>query len=308
MLKTTENIIDLIGETPLLRINIPVKKKAATIYAKLETTNPTGSIKDRMVSYMIKKAQDRGELKMGMKIIEVTSGNTGVAFAMISAILGYKFLAVMPETVGPEKRKMMEFFGAKIILTPAKEDMAGAIKKYKELIKKNKNVWLPKQFENPDNIAAHREGLGKEIIKQTKGKIDAFVAGVGTGGTLIGVAQALKKHNSRIKIMAVEPQESAVLSGRKPGFHKIEGIGEGFLPKLVEENREWIDEVITIKSRDAINMSKRLAREYGILVGISAGANVLAAIKVSKRFKNIVTVLPDRGERYLNKKFFNTLN
>ena len=163
MLKTTENIIDLIGETPLLRINIPVKKKAATIYAKLETTNPTGSIKDRMVSYMIKKAQDRGELKMGMKIIEVTSGNTGVAFAMISAILGYKFLAVMPETVGPEKRKMMEFFGAKIILTPAKEDMAGAIKKYKELIKKNKNVWLPKQFENPDNIAAHREGLGKEI-------------------------------------------------------------------------------------------------------------------------------------------------
>lgn len=302
MFKITNNILDLIGETPLLKI--PIKEKRVTIWAKLETTNPTGSIKDRMAWYIVKKAEERGELKPGSKIIEVTSGNTGISFAMIAAIKGYKFIAVMPKSVSVERVKMMKFFGAKIILTPAKEDMFGAIKKYKELIGKNKDAWLPKQFENPDNIAAHREGIGKEIIKQTNGKFDAFVAGVGTGGTLIGVAQALKKINPKIKIIAVEPTESAVLSEGKSGSHLIQGIGEGFVPKLVKENRHWIDDVIRIKGKEAISMSKKLARDCGILVGISSGANVLGAIKVSKKFKNIVTVLPDRGERYLSLENF----
>lgn len=307
MFKISNNILDLIGETPLLKI--PTKRPKGyprvTIWAKLETTNPTGSIKDRMAWYIVKKAEERGELKLGSKIIEVTSGNTGISFAMIAAIKGYKFIAVMPKSVSVERVKMMKFFGAKIILTPAKEDMFGAIKKYKELIRRNKNAWLPKQFENPDNIAAHREGIGKEIIKQTNGKFDAFVAGVGTGGTLIGVAQALKKINPKIKIIAVEPAESAILSGGKSGSHLIQGIGEGFVPKLVKENRHWIDDVIRIKGKEAISMSKKLARDCGILVGISSGANVLAAIKISKKFKNIVTVLPDRGERYLSLENFN---
>ncbi|MBU4204909.1 cysteine synthase A [Patescibacteria group bacterium] len=302
MFKISNNILDLIGKTPLLKI--PTKEKRTTIWAKLETTNPTGSIKDRMAWFIVKKAEEGGELKPGSKIIEVTSGNTGISFAMIAAIKGYKFIAVMPKSVSVERVKMMKFFGAKVILTPAKDDIAGAIKKYKELIKKEKNAWLPRQFENPDNIAAHRKGIGEEIISQTGGKIDAFVAGVGTGGTLIGVAQALKKVNPKIKIIAVEPLESAVLSGGESGSHQIQGIGEGFIPKLVEENRHWIDEVIRIKSKDAISMGKKLARDYGILVGISSGANVLAAIKISKKFKNIVTVLPDRGERYLSLENF----
>ncbi len=287
------DILDLVGNTPLIKVG--------GIYAKLETVNPTGSVKDRMACYMVKRAKERGELKPGDKIIEATSGNTGIAFAMISAIKGYKFIAVMPESMSIERQKMMRAFGAKIILTPAKEDMSGAVRKYKELIKKNKDAWLPRQFENPDNIAAHREGTGKEIIRQTGGKIDAFVAGIGTGGTLIGVAQALKKINKKIKIIAVEPRESAVLSGGRAGLHKIQGIGEGFIPKIVEENMGWIDEVVKIKSQDAINMAKTLAKKYGLLVGISSGANVLAAQKLKKKYKNVVTILPDRGERYLSK-------
>ncbi len=298
MFKINNNILDLVGKTPLLKI--PINGKGTTILAKLETTNPTGSIKDRMAWYIVKKAEERGELKIGSKIIEVTSGNTGIAFAMISAIRGYKFIAVMPESASVERVKMIKLFGAEVALTPAKDDMFGAVKKYEELVKKNKDAWLPKQFENPDNVAAHREGIGKEIIEQTKGKIDVFVTGVGTGGTLIGVAQALKKNNPKIKIIAVEPAESAVLSGGKSGHHQIQGIGEGFIPKILKDNRSLIDGVIRISSKDAISMSKKLARDYGILVGISSGANVLAAVELSKKFKNIVTILPDRGERYLS--------
>jgi len=281
-----------IGDTPLIQIE--------KIHAKLETNNPTGSIKDRMALYMIEKAEKRKQLKPGDRIIEITSGNAGIAFAMIAAIKGYKFTAVMPESVSVEKRRMMKTFGAELVLTSARKDMAGAVKKYKEITRKNTGAWLPKQFENPDNIAAHREGIAREIIEQVSDKIDAFVAGVGTGGTLLGVAQALKKLNPNVKIIGVEPAESAVLSGGKPGPHKIQGIGEGFVPKLVRDNIDLIDEVITVKSNDAINMSKKLARKHGILVGISSGANVLIATKLSKRYKNIVTILPDRGERYLS--------
>ena len=282
----------LIGKTPMIEVD--------GILAKLETTNPTGSVKDRMAWYMVKKAEERGELKQGMKIIEVTSGNTGIAFAMISAVKGYKFTAVMPESMSIERRRMIKAFGAEIILTPAKEDMEGAIRKYNELVSKNPDAWLPKQFENPDNPDAHEKGLVNEIFEQTEGKVDAFVAGIGTGGTLIGVARALKKANPNVKIIGVEPAESAVLSGGKPGLHKIQGIGEGFIPKLVQENLDLIDEVITIRSDDAITMSKKLAKKYGLLVGISSGANILAAKKLKERFEKVVTILPDRGERYLS--------
>lgn len=291
-----KNILDTIGNTPLIKIE--------SVYAKLETTNPSGSIKDRMAWYMVKKAEERGELKAGNRIVEVTSGNTGISFAMISAVKRYKFTAIMSESMSVERKRMMKVFGAEVILTPAKEDMEGAIKKYYEVVRKYPSAWLPKQFENPDNVSAHKEGLGKEIIKQTKWEIDAFVAGVGTGGTLIGVAQALKEINPDAKIIAVEPAESAVLSGRKPGLHKIQGIGEGFIPKFIQDNINLIDEVIIIKSDDAINMHRELARKYGILVGISSSANILATMKVRKKYKNAITVLPDRGERYLSQELF----
>jgi len=285
-------MLDTIGNTPLIRIG--------KIYAKLETTNPTGSIKDRLAWYLVKKAEGRGELRRGDAIIEVTSGNTGISLAMVSAIKGYQFTAVMPASVNGEKRKMMESFGAEIILTPAEKEMAGAVEVYEEIVRRTKKAWLPRQFENPDNINAHREGIGGEIIYQMEGKVDAFVAGVGTGGTLLGVALALKRINPKVKIIAVEPMESAVLSGGNPGRHKISGIGEGFVPQIVKDNRGLIDEVITVKSKDAVAMSKELARKYGILVGISSGANTLVARKIAKKYKNAVTVLPDRGERYLS--------
>lgn len=282
----------LIGKTPLINVS--------GIGVKLETTNPTGSIKDRMIWYMIDKAEERGELEPGMEIIEVTSGNTGIALAMVSAVKGYKFTAIMPESMSIERRKMIKVFGANIILTPAKDDMKGAVEKFKAIISKWENIWSPRQFENNDNIEAHELGIGREIVEQTEGKIDVFVAGVGTGGTLIGVAKAIKKVNPQAKIVAVEPAESAVLSGGSAGQHKIQGIGEGFVSKLLEKNMEFIDEVAVIKSNDAIKAARNLATRFGLLVGISSGANFLAAKQFQERYRNIVTVFPDRGERYLS--------
>jgi cysteine synthase A len=286
------DILKNIGRTPLIKVD--------GIYAKLETTNPTGSVKDRMAWYMVRKAEQRGELKPGGRIIEVTSGNTGIAFAMISAASGYKFTAVMPESMSLERREMMKAFGAEIILTPAKEDMAGAIKRYNQLVKRCPKAWLPRQFENMDNVASHREELGKEIAEQMYGRIDAFVAGIGTGGTLIGVGYVLKKMNPKVRIIGVEPAESAVLSGKKPGIHRIQGIGEGFVPKIVSDNMDLIDEVARVSSDEAIRTMQWLTRKHGLLVGISSGANMFAALKARKKYKNVVTVLPDRGERYLS--------
>lgn len=285
-----KNIKDTVGNTPLIEVD--------GIYAKLETTNPTGSIKDRMVKHLMEVAEKNSELKKGSKIIEVTSGNTGISLAMFSAIKGYHFTAVMPESMSIERRKMMKHFGAEIILTPAKEDMEGAIREYNKLIKANPDAWLPSQFENKENIIAHEIGLGREIEKDMDGKINTFVAGAGTGGTLIGVANHLKKINPNIKIIAVEPEESAVLSGEKAGLHKIQGIGEGFIPKILKENLNLIDSVITINSDDAISAKEELAQKYGILVGTSSGANFLAAQMIKKG--KVVTVFPDRGERYLS--------
>jgi len=285
-------MLDTIGQTPLITIS--------GIHAKLETTNPTGSIKDRMAWYIVRMAEERGELRKGSEIIEITSGNTGIALAMIAALRGYRFTAVMPASMSVERRRMIMAFGARVVLSPAEEDMAGAVRVYRELVAASPDAWLPKQFENPDNIAAHREGIGREIVQQMEGTIDAFVAGTGTGGTLIGVAHALRDANIHAKIIAVEPEESAVLSGKKPGSHLIQGIGEGFIPAILQEHWKNIDEVITVPSQEAVAMSARLAKEHGVLVGISAGANMVAALKMKERYDKVVTVLPDRGERYLS--------
>jgi cysteine synthase A len=275
-----ENILKTIGNTPLVKIG--------KIYAKLETTNPSGSIKDRMAKYLVEKAEERDELRPGYTIIEATSGNTGISLAMISAIKGYKFIAVMPKNISKNKQRMIKLFEGKVVLVPSTTEEV-AIKKVRELAKKYKRVWLPKQFENPDNVEAHKKGLGKEILKEVS-KIDAFVAGIGTGGTLMGVSMALKEKFPKVKIFGVQPVESP---------HKIEGLidKKEAIPKIV--NLELINGIIKIKSKEAIMMAKRLIREHGLLVGISSGANVLAAFKLTEKYKKVVTVLPDRAERYL---------
>ncbi len=286
------NLLATIGNTPMIKIG--------QIYAKLETTNPSGSIKDRMAIHIIEKAEKAKKLKKGQTIIEVTSGSTGIALAMIAAIKGYKFIAIMPGTMSPERIKIMKLFGAKIIVTPAELDIAGAFEEYERVVSKNKAAFFPRQFDNEDNVEENQIFLGHEIIQQMKGKIDAFVAGAGTGGTIIGVGLALKKINPKVRIVVVEPKESAVISGGKPGIHQIYGIGEGFIPNIIQRHRHVIDEVITISSKEAFKRTKELARDHGILVGVSSGANMLAAEKLSKKYKKVVTILPDRGERYLS--------
>jgi len=298
--------METIGNTPIVKLE-KINHTGSNIFVKLDNLNPSGSIKDVMAFWMLKMAEKRGELKEGSRIIEVTTGNTGISFAMLSAIKGYKFTAVMPEHMSIERRQIMKAFDAEIILTPKKEDMLGAINKYNELVKKYPEAWLPKQFENEDNILAHKNITGKEIIKQLGANIDYFVAGAGTGGTLIGAAKALKEVNQKIKIICVEPEESAVLSGGKPDLHEIQGIGEGFIPQILRNNLELIDEVVRIKSKEAIRMAARLAKEEGLLVGISSGANVLAALQIAKKVNQgqiVMTVLPDRGERYLSSGLF----
>ncbi len=285
----------------------------ARIFAKLEFMNPSGSIKDRMVAHMLDMAEERGDIKpsrirgqsaAGGSVVEATSGNTGISFAMACAARGYKFTAVMPDCMSGERIAMMKAYGAKVILTPARLDMTGALKKAMS-ISARAGAWHPNQFSNPDNTEVHRLTTGREIISQMHGKIHAFVAGVGTGGTLMGVAQALKEKGIRARIVAVEPAESAVMTGGKPGRHNIQGIGEGFVPKLVDMG--MIDGIIRIKSSDAEAMAARLAREEGMLCGISSGANLLASMNVARKLgrgKRIVTVFPDRGERYLSAGIF----
>lgn len=294
-------LLQTIGNTPLIEINLG----GTRILAKLEFLNPGGSIKDRMAIFMVEMAEKRGDLKPGMTIIEATTGNTGISFAMIAAVKNYRMIAVMPENMSFERRQLIEAFGAKVILTSAKEGPRGAIKRRNELARQTKQTWIPGQFENFDNVLAY-EKLGREIIKQTKNNIDVFVAGIGTGGTLIGVARILKKKHLKTKIIAVEPVESPILSGGRAGDHGIQGIGEGFIPKIVD--LKLINEVEKVSTTEAKAMAENLALQEGILAGVSSGANVVAALRVAKRLgrsKIVVTVLPDRGERYFSQNVFN---
>lgn len=287
-----KQILGLIGNTPLIRIR-------ENVFAKLEAVNPSGSIKDRMALYMFEMAEKSNEIERGYEIVEATSGNTGISFAMIASVKGYKFTAIMPDTMSSERRQIMQAFGANLIFAPTMED---AVRKLEEFAVKE-NVWLPRQFDNQANVDCHRETTGNEILQQLD-EIGAFVAGVGTGGTLMGVAQALRDKHPNIMIVAVEPAESAVLSGGRAGAHKIQGIGSGFVPSIVDLSE--INKVIKVKSDDAMQMTRHLARENGLFVGISSGANVLASLRIAKKMgnKNVVTVLPDSGNRYLSMGLF----
>ncbi|NNG66885.1 cysteine synthase A [Caldanaerobacter subterraneus] len=304
--KIYEDITQLIGNTPMIRLNKVVPENSAEVIVKLESFNPGGSVKDRIALNMIKKAEEEGRLKPGGTIVEPTSGNTGIGLAMVSAVKGYKLILVMPDTMSIERRNLLLSYGAELVLTPGAEGMKGAIKKAQEILELNPDYIMLDQFKNPANPEIHELTTAKEILKDTNGIVDAFVAGVGTGGTISGVGKVLKQYNKDIKIFAVEPEESPVLSGGKPGPHKIQGIGAGFVPATL--NLDVIDEIIKVKERDAFEMSMKLAKQEGILCGISSGANVFAAIEVANRLgkgKRVVTVLPDTGERYLSMhKFF----
>lgn len=299
--RVAENVVELIGQTPMVRLNRMVDPDSAQIIAKLENFNPGGSVKDRICLSMIEEAEKRGQLKKGFTIIEPTSGNTGIGLAMIAAVCGYKCILTMPETMSLERIYILRSYGAEVVLTPGVDGMNGAIRKAEELLKKIPNSFMPQQFNNPANPEIHRKTTAKEILEVTDGNIDAFVAGVGTGGTITGVGEVLKKNNPKIRIVAVEPKNSAVLSGKPAGPHKIQGIGAGFIPDIL--NRKVIDEIIQVDDNDAFKTAKRLAQEEGLFVGISAGAATWAALIVAKELgkgKTVVTLLPDTGERYFS--------
>ena len=285
----------------MVKLNKIVDKDIAEIYAKLEFFNPGGSVKDRIAFAMIEDAEKKGILKPGATIVEPTSGNTGIGLAMICAVKGYRCIITMPESMSLERVYILKSYGAEVVLTSAIEGMQGAIKKAEEIVKKTKNSFMPQQFENPANPEIHRRTTAKEILEATDGELDAFVAGVGTGGTITGVGEVLKKVNPKVKIVAVEPAGSAVLSGKKPGPHKIQGIGAGFIPKVL--NREIIDEIITVEDEQAFQTAKLLAKEEGLLVGISSGAACFAALKVARNLgkgRRVVVIFPDTGERYFS--------
>ncbi len=298
------NILETIGRTPLVKINKLVSPEDATLLAKLEFFNPAGSVKDRIGLSMIEDAEKNGSLKPGMTMVEPTSGNTGVALAMVAAVKGYKCILTMPETMSLERRALLKFLGAELVLTDGALGMKGAIDKARELSEKE-GYFQPQQFENPANPEIHRETTAKEIIEDLGDlKLDYFVAGVGTGGTITGAGEILKKKYGS-KNIAVEPKDSPVLSGGKPGKHKIQGIGAGFVPKIY--NPQNVDEIICVSNEDAIATSKRLAKEEGILAGISAGANLYAALGVAKKAgkgKLVIVVIPDSAERYLSTDLF----
>lgn len=302
MSRIYNDITEAIGSTPLVRLSKIGKNIDGEILVKLESSNPAGSVKDRIGFSMIKDAEERGVLKSGGTIIEPTSGNTGIALAFIAASRGYKLIITMPDTMSVERRQLLKLFGAEIILTPGEKGMKGAVEKAEELLKNTKDAFMPQQFKNPANPKIHRETTAEEIWRDTDGKVDILVSGVGTGGTLTGISQVIKKRNKDFKVIAVEPVDSPILSGGKPGPHKIQGIGAGFIPDVLD--RSLIDEVFRVKNNEAFLTAQRLAREEGILAGISSGANVYAALQVAKRPENkgkrLVTIVCDTGERYLS--------
>jgi len=303
----SSNITALIGKTPLVQLEHFVDQTAAKLFAKVESFNPGGSVKDRICLSMIDAGEASGKLKPGMTLVEPTSGNTGIGLALVAAVRKYKLILVMPESMSMERASLLSSYGAQLVLTPAWEGMQGAIKEAEAILAQHPDYFMPGQFSNPANPEIHRKTTGPEILSAMEAPIDAFVVGVGTGGTITGVGEILKANNPKTEIIAVEPATCAVLSGGDPGPHKIQGIGAGFIPEIL--NRKIIDRVIPVTDDDAYRTAKRLAREEGLLVGISSGANAWAAKQVAEELgegKTVVTILPDTGERYISiEKYFN---
>jgi cysteine synthase A len=289
----TDNILDLIGNTPLIHL------KKRNIYAKAEFLNPGGSIKDRIALAMIEGAEQKGQLNKRSIITEPTSGNTGIGLALVGRLKGYKVQIVMPENMSEERKKLIRTLGAELILTPAEENIAGAIRYSKEMASVDSNIFIPQQFENPDNPLIHYNTTARELWKQLNAEISCFIAGVGSGGTLQGVGKFLKEQNKKIKVIAVEPKNHSAILGHEPGLHQIQGIGDGFIPQILDVS--LVDDVVEVSDSEAIETTRNLGKNYGLLVGISAGANVCAAMHVASKIKgNVTTVLPDRAERYFS--------
>ncbi|MBD8070995.1 cysteine synthase A [Bacillus sp. PS06] len=300
MVRVANSIHELVGQTPIVKLNRLVDENSADVYLKLEFMNPGSSVKDRIALAMIEAAEKSGELKAGDTIVEPTSGNTGIGLAMVAAAKGIKAVLVMPETMSLERRNLLRAYGAELVLTPGPEGMGGAIRKAEELAKEH-GYFMPQQFKNEANPEIHRNTTGKEIVEQMSDGVDAFISGIGTGGTITGVGQVLKENFPGVKIVAVEPADSPVLSGGKPGPHKIQGIGAGFVPAILDT--DVYDEIITVKNEEAFEYARRAAREEGLLGGISSGAAIFAALKVAKELgkgKKVVAVIPSNGERYLS--------
>jgi cysteine synthase A len=300
-----DNVLAAVGGTPVVRLNKVKDDCAAEILAKLEMFNPSGSSKARAALGMILAAEKDGIIGHGSVIVEATSGNQGIALAMVGAVKGYKVVVVMPETMSVERRKLIQAYGAELVLTPKEEDVQGAVKRAKEIVEKTPNAWIPDQFSNPVNPAFHEQTTAREILEQAGSTIHALVIGVGTGGTLTGVARVLKKACPEIEVYAVEPENSAVIAGKPPGEHMLQGIGDGFVPDNLD--KELLTAAIPVSDRDALKMTRRLASEEGLLVGVSSGASVVAAVQVGKKLgqgKRVLTILPDTGERYLSTPIF----
>lgn len=302
-MRVANSITDLIGYTPLVKLNRVVTEDMASIYLKLEFFNPGSSVKDRIALAMIEAAEAEGKLQPGATIIEPTSGNTGIGLAMVAAAKGYRAILVMPETMSMERRNLLRAYGAELVLTPGSEGMGGAIRRAEELARENDNYFIPQQFNNPANPAIHRETTGRELLEQAEqiGGVDAFISGIGTGGTITGAGQVLREQYPDVKIVAVEPAASPVLSGGKPGPHKIQGIGAGFVPEILDT--DIYNEIIAVENEDAFETARRVARQEGILGGISSGAAIYAGLKVAAQLgkgKNVIVVIPSNGERYLS--------